>query len=455
MRRLLSTLILPAALFAAACAPHKSGPVRVVYWEKWTGREADAMRAVVDAFNASQDRIAVDLLSVSQVDRKTIIATAGGDPPDIAGIWLHNIASFAERGALTPLDAFLRADGIDTDQWLERYEPVYADICRHNGVVWCLPTTPSATALHWNKQCFRDAGLDPERPPRTVEELDAFSDRITRKDPATGRLTRVGFLPQEPGWWNWAFPVWFGGSIWDGLRPTVATDPRNLAAYRWVSGYSQRYGIESIKSFTSGFGTFGSPQSAFFTGKVAMVFQGVWLNQYINRFAPGLDYGVAPWPAAPGGPDLFTVAGADVLAIPRGARHPREAWAFIRYASEHNPEARSRADLRGMELLCYLQEKNSPLRHWSPFFADHHPHPHVALFRKLAASPNAVHEPSTGVWQEYSRELSIAFDKVRLLQAGPEEALHYCQQRVAARARQHQASLARRQSPRGHGDAPQ
>ena len=65
-------------------------PDRVVvrYWEKWTGVEAEAMRKIVDRFNATvgaDQKIWVEYCSVSNVDHRTLIATAGGDPPDVAG----------------------------------------------------------------------------------------------------------------------------------------------------------------------------------------------------------------------------------------------------------------------------------------------------------------------------------------------------------------------------------
>ena len=55
--------------------------VTVIYWEKWTGDEAKEMRKVVDEFNTSQDHIYVQYLSISGVDTKTMLATAGGKIP--------------------------------------------------------------------------------------------------------------------------------------------------------------------------------------------------------------------------------------------------------------------------------------------------------------------------------------------------------------------------------------
>jgi len=420
------------------------GKVHLQYWEKWTGLEAQAMQQTVDQFNRSQKRIVVEYISTANVDRKTIVATAGGDPPDVAGIWINNIHSFADQNALTRLDDFIRADGLTPAQWLDRYEAIYADMCTYRGAVWAALTTPSTSALHWNKRLFRDAGLDPDRPPRTLAELDAFAEKLTKRDPQTGDIIQLGFLPQEPGWFAWAFPAWFGGSYLDGDRISIGTDPRNLECYRWVERYTRRYGLDAVRSFTSGFGNFASPQNPFFAGKIAMVFQGVWMDNYINQFAPGLEYGVAAWPTAAPGLDNFTTADADVLVIPRGARHPREAWEFIQFVSSINPAAQTAQELRGMELLCYIQKKNSPFRQWSPFFERQHPHRYINVFRQLARSPHAIHIPKMGIWQEYGREIAAVFEAARLLTQPPEQALAFCQQRVAQSWAWHHRSLVRR-----------
>jgi len=110
-------LILLAVLmyFGATIRPRPAGPpgrVRVAYWEKWTGFEADAMRRVVNAFNRRQNRIWVDMLTVSQIDQKMSLATAGGTPPDVAGLWSQSVNVYADRAALMPLDEYLRRAGI-------------------------------------------------------------------------------------------------------------------------------------------------------------------------------------------------------------------------------------------------------------------------------------------------------------------------------------------------------
>ncbi len=147
-------------------------------------------------------------------------------------------------------------------------------------------------------------------------------------------------MPQDPGWWPWIFCDWFGGKLFDGHKVTFATDPRNVAAYAWIQSFTQFYGLDNVKALSSEFGPWASPAAPFFTGKIAMVFQGVWYDNYIHQYKPGLDYGVGPWPENVPGMKDFAMVEADVLTIPRGAKHPREAWEFIKYLNSANPMPR-------------------------------------------------------------------------------------------------------------------
>jgi ABC-type glycerol-3-phosphate transport system substrate-binding protein len=404
------------------------------------------MQEVVDEFNHSQNRIFVDFLSVGQIEQKTLLATAGGDPPDVSGVYLNDICAFADRGALTPLSPFMQAGGLSADQFDSRYARAYAGLGSYRGEVWGVPSTPTTVVLYWNKDLFRAAGLDPEQPPRTIAELVSMSAKLTLRD-ATGHLKQVGFLPQQYGSWIWAFPLWFGGSLFDGNHITIGTDPNNLRAFQWLGDFSNSYGLDNVRRLTSSFGNLNTPDDPFMSGKVAIQLDGVWRYNYIEQFQPGLNYGVAGWPEAVPGVSDFTIADSDMLVIPRGAKHPREAWEFLNYVSSPNLAAQSLDEISGVELLCFLQKKASPLAQWSPYFTAHHPNPYIAIFRRMAESPHAVAPPKMGTWAEYEQDLTVAFDKVRLGLATPPQALDACQQRVEQSWRWHQQSLALRNPP--------
>ncbi len=388
--------------------PH-AGRVRVTYWEKWTGFEFDGMKAIVNDFNKSQDRIWVDILPISNIDQKTMMATSAGIPPDLAGLFGPNVPQYVDDNAIMSLDKYCEEAGISKAQYI----PAYWEIGAYNGKLYSLPTTPASTALHFDTKMFEAAGLDPTKPPRTIEELDAFADKITTKK--NGSIGVSGFLPSEPGWWNWAWCYFFGGRLWDGKSKITAHSPENIRAYKWIASYSEKYGPGDLQSFRSGFGNFSSPQNAFMSEKVAMEIQGVWMGNFISQFAPKLEWAAAPFPHPADRPDLANtvIVDEDVIVIPLGAKHPDEAFEFIKFMQQQ----------KNMEKLCLSHQKNSPLRNISNNFWREHKNPYIRLFDKLAYSKNALVPPKIGIWSQFNSEMIAAFDAVSLLTKTPEQAL--------------------------------
>ena len=403
------------------------GRVLVRYWEKWTGFEGEAMQAVIDDFNAAQDRIFVERMTVSQIDQKFTLAVSGGDPPDVVGLWSFSVNDFAEKGALLPLDSALARAGITRDQYI----PVMWDLCGYRGRQWALPSTPGSLALHWNKALFREAGLDPEKPPTSLAELDRMAEQLTVVRVARGgenvtvrypelseaekkgldfEILQIGHLPQEPGWWIALWPYWFGGRLWDGERRITVDEPPVQEALAWMASYARKYGVKNIRMFGASSGNFSSPQNPFLAGRVAMELQGVWMHHFVEKYAPHLEWGAAAFPSAdPVRWPEVTLVECDTLAIPKGARHPREAFEFIRYVNTQPV----------MEKLCLGQRKFSPLAALSDNFMARHPNPYIGVFIRLARSPQACYVPRLAVWNEYRDEMLVATDRILSLTADP------------------------------------
>lgn len=416
----------------------EDGRLVLNYWEKWSGFEAQAMQDIVDDYNRSQDNVRVKMLSVSQIDQKMLLATAGGNPPDIAGLWSHTINIYAEKNALTPLDDLLAEKHITADH----YVPVFWELCSHRGLMWGLPTTPATLGLYWNKKLFEKAGLDPDKPPKTIEELDRMAEQLTvvrvmrqgkehvvrypeltdtEKKQHLFEILQLGFSPFEPGWWNEMWCYWFDGKLWDHDQRITPNCPENQQAYRWLASYPEKYGVENLLAFGSSFGNFASPQSSFFSERVAMVLQGVWNFNFIGQYAPNLQWAAAAFPSIDASESApVTIVECDVLVIPHGARHVREAFDFLRYVSQQ----------KVIEKLALGQRKFTPLRDVSDTFYQSHPNPYIKVFARLAQSPHARYVPRISIWQEYKDEMNVAIGKLYRLQVTPDQAMKDVRQRM-------------------------
>lgn len=434
------------------------GRVVLTYWEKWTGAEAAALQAIIDDFNAAQDRIWVHRVPVSNIQEKAMLAIAGGDAPDLIGLFSFNVPQYAEAGALLALDELgstsdratsatgslgvspiMRSPSISVPPVVghggptlqieaqtqpaaaavhsatqpeatvlqrDNYAPAIWSLLTHEGRLWAGVNACQTFALYYNREHFRQAGLDPDAPPQTTDELDAIAARLTRRGRG-GRLDRAGFLPAVPFWWPYVWPSMFGAALYDAPsnRCTLAS-AENIAAYTWVQSYPRRYGLDAIAGFAGAFdGTYHSGQDPFFTGRVSMIVQGPWIANFARIFAPDLDYGCTPLPPTPALRDPDAPVGlleSDVIAIPRGCRQPRAALEFLGFMQ--------RSDVQ--ERLARLHCKASPMRSTSPGFYESHPNRLARVHEAIARSPRVQVAPRTRVWPQYAALIQSAFDAI-------------------------------------------
>lgn len=382
------------------------GRVVVTYWEKWTAEEARTMQSVVDDFNRSQDRIFVNYVSMARVNEKMLIATAGGDPPDIAGVWAYQMGAFVSYGALRPLDELQRDGTIGPDT----YKPFIWKVCAPDGKrAYAVSSTPASLALFWNKKLFREAGLDPEKPPTTIEELDTFSaklDKIERDDLGRTRVRRAGFLPPYPGSWDHLWGAYWGAPLWDQQQDRIIfNDEPSIAAYTWFQNYARKLDFAAVQGFRESFGrASASAENPFMSEKIAMIMQGPWFSNFIRLYRPDLvgQYGVAPFPSPAG----VVLGDLDIWVIPTGAKHPQEAMEALRFFTRQE----------NMERLCIGHCKPSPLMKVSDAFFREHArvgNPYVRVFDDLMRKITCISQPISPVWEICANELTpIAKDRI-------------------------------------------
>ena len=379
--------------------PSTSGPDdRIVlnYWEKWTGTEAAAMQRVVDAFNASQDRIHVNYLTMSSIDEKAMLSIAGGAPPDVLGLWSFNLPFYAQADAILPL----HLPGIVAETYAPAVRPLLFDGDRQLAGV----NTCSSVAVYVNLDHLDHAGLDWRNggPPRTLEQFDAMIPRLSVVQ--DGSVDRAGFLHMDPGWWHWCWPGYFGGKLYDVETDTATIDsPENIEAFTWFQRGQRRYGRDALRRFQSAPTDNPSPYRNFLTGRLSMTIQGPWMARVIAESAPELNWAAWPLPGPVGSPEA--PAGpieCDILVVPRGAPHPDEAMEFIAFTQ--------RQDM--VELVSSLHAKPSPLMEVSESFRREHPNHSIAAHEAILHSPNGFGTPPLAGWPELNAALTAGVDRI-------------------------------------------
>src|SRR5438128_1147387 len=219
------------ALGVGGCRTVRGAETEIVYWTGWSGHEYQIQQGLIEEFNRTHPDLRVQLLTQFNnldVYQKVRIAFAGGATPDVMStVWPDELAGYAMRGVLTPLEGYLSRSGRN----ISDFTPGIARMVQIDGHVYGLTVTTNANFIVYNKEVFADSGLDPERPPLTTEELDKASKACLKLD-SSGEMVRYGFRPLNLDLWAYVF----GGRWFDPATGKVtANDPHNVAALRWMA----------------------------------------------------------------------------------------------------------------------------------------------------------------------------------------------------------------------------
>ena len=391
-----------------------NGDKEITLWSMWSGQEERNFERVLRLYEHSHPGVHIRNLGAVSDDTKTIRALVAGAPPDV--FTLSNpayLGALARNKAVRPLDDLLTDGKVREADFV----PASLRLCRYENHLYGLPFLIDDVALLWDKQAFREAGLDPERPPRTLEELAEYAVKLTKRD-AGGKITRLGLRP--PGDLYILFFL-FGGSLTDAQTGTVTPDAAgNVAGLEWYKTLvANMGGIEQVNAFTTGFGQNQGANNPFYMGKVAMMLDGEWNPYWVSRYAPQLQYGVAPVPPPASHPERArtTWIGGNVFCIPTDSKHPREAVQFLAWMQSPEAQIAFAHDMNNVPNTRFALQ-SPQLRTGAKFRAQ------FGHFLDLAASPNAAYFPAMPSASLYMSELSNATDKVLYGEQTTAQALH-------------------------------
>jgi len=355
VRRTLLLLTLVLALLLAACAggavapteTRPAGPVSITFWHSMNAANGDALEALTARFNSMQDEVKVKLVfQGAYVDslNKFIASLRSGDVP--AMIQMHDVATqlMIDSQEVTPTQDFIDRESYD----LSDFEPRLLDYYRVGDRLYSMPFNVSNPVLLYDKTSFREAGLDPQKPPQTLEELTEYSRKLVKRD-SQGNVTRSG-IALEISPWNFEQMLANAGALYvnngngrDG-RPTEAVfnGPEGKAIFQWWHDM-----VEEGLAFNVGRNPTGTDHLlAVGSGRAAMtIATSASLRSVLNVIqaggAPaGLEPAVAPLPA-PRSPDGGMIVGGASLWIIKGRPEAEQeaAWKFIKFLVEPAQQA--------------------------------------------------------------------------------------------------------------------
>jgi multiple sugar transport system substrate-binding protein len=336
MRRRLrfAAAVVTAGALLAGCggtgADRAGAPATVRLWAR--AATAGITKALVDKFNAGGHgfRVSLTVLPLNQEDAKFAAAVRSRNVPDLFGMNDVSIPQFVRTGALRPLD-----DLAATLPYRDQLNAAQLDLARHDGRLYALPLMLDLSVLWYNKALFRRAGLDPDRPPSSGQELIQYAEKIS----ALGGGVR-GFT----------FGGNCGGCLVFTVLPMVVaggervlTDPPGEQRATIAQNQALRRVLELLRTLWTR--NLVAPQSRtedgatwgadFLSGRVGIAPLGI--GTVLAAHTGSFELGVAPIPGPDGGYSTFT--GGDEFVIPTASRHADEAGTFTRWVLDSEQQS--------------------------------------------------------------------------------------------------------------------
>ena len=316
------------------------GVTEVTFWHSMDGTNGEALTALVDQFNTDNEgKIAVEAVYQGNYDdtiTKYKASVQSGSTPDLVQIYDIGTRFMIDSQQVVPMQEFIDRDDYDVSD----LQPNITGYYTVDDNLWSMPFNTSMPVLYYNKTLFEQAGLDPEDPPSTLEEIRAAAEKLSVKN---GGPAQFGFGAAIYGWLLEQYVASNGaeycneGNGRDGKATEVLFDgPEAVEMVSWwqdmvADGLAANTGRETPAA-----------QDAFKAGQVAMTLESTGQVKGFTAAAEGVfDLGVGYYPKQEGSSSGPIIGGASLWIGGEGhdAAQQEAAWQFAQFLAEPQTQA--------------------------------------------------------------------------------------------------------------------
>lgn len=170
-----------AAMLGLSSLAVANAQTEIEWWHSMDGSLSEWVNDLASEYNASQDEFKVVPIYKGGYEQSMtagVAAVRAGSAPDILQVYEVGTASMTySKGATKPVSEIMAENGVDFDP--ERYIPAVAGYyTAPNGEMMSLPFNSSTTVMYYNKDAFKKAGLDPEKAPKTWDEVRSATESL-------------------------------------------------------------------------------------------------------------------------------------------------------------------------------------------------------------------------------------------------------------------------------------
>ncbi len=198
---------LAASTIAAALPAHAQKPVELTfYYPVAVGgpvtKTIDQMAADFEKENPGIKVKPVYSGTYQESIVKALTAFKSGQPPHVAVLLSTDMFTLIDEDAIVPIDGL--ASSADDRKWLGGFYDSFMMNSRTGGKTWGVPFQRSTIVLYWNKELFKEAGLDPDKGPANWDQMVEYAKKLTKTD-ASGNVTQWGVKIPSSGFPYWLF----------------------------------------------------------------------------------------------------------------------------------------------------------------------------------------------------------------------------------------------------------
>jgi sn-glycerol 3-phosphate transport system substrate-binding protein len=317
---------LAAALAAAAVTPALAQPTEIQMWMGLTGQGGELLTRFGDDFNKSQSEYRVTVSFKGQYPEQRAAAVAAfraGNPPHIMQMFDAGSGDMvAAKNAIVPVSDVFRRAGMPFNA-ADFIAPARGYYGLKDGSLLSMPFNVSTAVLFYNKDAFKKAGLDPNKPPQTWPQLVEAAKKIRSTNAAACGYTTTWLawvkLEQFASRHNIAFGTNGNGRGGLDAALTVANNPLLIRQVQTLVD------MQKDKSFDYG-GRSNDAAAKFISGECAMLTQSSGGLGAIRQGAK-FEFGTAQlpyWPDVKGAPYASTIGGASLWVFNAPNRTDKE-----------------------------------------------------------------------------------------------------------------------------------
>ncbi|AJA46648.1 sn-glycerol-3-phosphate-binding periplasmic protein UgpB [Clostridium pasteurianum DSM 525 = ATCC 6013] len=317
-------------------------PVEITFWHSMSGKNGEAITKMVNDFNSSHKDIKVKAQFQGKYDEainKLKSAQKVKQGPDVMQLYDIGTRFMIDSGWVVPVQNFIDEEKYDVSD----LEPNIASYYTVNKKLYSMPFNSSTPIMYYNKDAFKAAGLDPEKPPKTFAELEQAAAKLTKKD-ASGNTTQYGYSMAVYGWFFEQFITKQGENYANNdngrsAAPTAVEFDKNGTGLKVLNEWKKLVASGNA-------GNFGrdtdNTKNAFIAGKTAMyVDSTAVLASTLSGVGNKFEVGTAYFPSFDGVKDGgVSIGGASLWAIDSKDKDRQKAtWEFMKFMASSKEQA--------------------------------------------------------------------------------------------------------------------